>query len=58
MTKKQKLPSHYRETSAQHRERVSAEGNRFRARVETPKTVYNRKRAKQNTLKDISKGAW
>ena len=44
MAKKNKLPKEYRETPEQHRERVNAEGGRFRSRIETPKTVYNRKK--------------
>jgi len=50
--KKQKLPKEYRETPEQRKERVRAEGTRFRSRIETPKTVYNRKKLKR----DISQG--
>lgn len=49
---KKKLAKEYRETQEQRKERVRAEGTRFRSRIETPKTVYNRKKAKR----DASRG--
>ena len=49
---KQKLPKEYRESPEQRKERVREEGNRFRSRIETPKTTYNRKRA----TRDIKRG--
>ena len=46
--KKQKLPKIYRETPEERQKRVQEENGRFRSRIETPKTVYNRKRDKHN----------
>lgn len=54
--KKQKLPKKYRETPEQRKERVRAEGARFRSRIETPKNVYNRKRVERELRRDISQG--
>ena len=50
MAKKQKLPKEYRESPEQRKERVRAEGARFRSRIETPKTVYDRKKLKRYTM--------
>ena len=56
MAKKKKLPKEYRETPEQRKERVRAEGNRFRSRIEVPKTTYNRKATKRALKYDSSRG--
>ena len=48
---KKKLPKEYRETPEQRKERVRAEGTRFRSRIETPKNVYNRKKLNCDALR-------
>ena len=54
--KKQKLPKEYRETPEQRKQRVREEGARFRSRIETPKTTYNRKKASRDFKRETSKG--
>lgn len=54
--KNQKLPREYRETQEQRKERVRAEGTRFRSRIETPKTTYNRKKAERALRRETSRG--
>ena len=49
--KKRKLPIGVGESRETHRERIAYVGRRFQHRVETPKTVYSRKREKSNSLK-------
>ena len=52
MAKKKKLPKEYRESPKQRLERVREEGNRFRSRIETPATVYNRKKDKHSARRN------
>lgn len=54
--KNTKLPKEYRETPEQRKERVKAEGARFRSRIETPKTTYNRKKAERALKREASRG--
>lgn len=49
--KKRKLPIGMNESREAHRERIANDGRKYQHRVETPKTVYNRKREKSNALK-------
>ena len=45
MSKKNaKVPSQYKESKEQRLIRIREESGRFMSRIETPKTVYNRKK--------------
>lgn len=45
--KNAKVPQQYKESPEARRERVAAEGNKFRQRVVESKKVYNRKKIKK-----------
>ena len=54
---KSKVSHLYKETKAERLERVRNEGRRFRSKIETLTTHYNRQKAKNEVRKLAEKGA-